>query len=186
MIRDIHIKLSETLSQEKHNEQSVSYVFIEMRKIIEKEKIRDNFSIICFYSDWVVHSYLDRKDAQVQLKKIEEIFSGNREVDIKVDLIKAIYPFISFSKLKEELLNFFTKYSLPKNMLDDSNWYDFLDHLINILSDSPLKMKDKDSLINQFVFKPQLTRGDVIFEIVLNNGLSFSQTTNFKFLMSTN
>ncbi len=183
MIRDIKIKLSETLSQERHTEQSVTYAFVEMRKILEKEEVKSDFPLICFYADWVVHSFLSGKDAQQKLREIGKIFSGNPEADKEVDITVSIYPFISFSKLKDELFIFFTKYTLPKVILDDSHWYSFLDYLINILSDSPLKMKDENSLIREFVFKPQMTNGDVIFEITLNNGLFFSTVTNFNYLV---
>lgn len=152
-----------------------------MRKLLDKDASKNEFSLICFYADWVVHSFLDwNAVAKQQLRDIEKIFMGVQSADI--DVIKEVYPFVSFSKLKDELDIFFSKYGFPKNILGDSQWHDFLDSLINILSDSPLIMRDKDSLIKEFVFKPQDDKGDVIFQIVLNNSLRFNQVTNLTFL----
>lgn len=182
MLKDIHTKLSDCLVFESFNERDVAYSLIQMRKILEKEDIKKEFPLIVFYADWVVHSFLDKYGAQQELAEIEKIFTGNRETDAQVDIINAVYPLISFTKLKGEMEKFLEKYLLPKQVLVEPFWNNFLDCLIEILSDIPLKAKVENSLVKEFVFRPQTTNQDVIFEIMLSNGLNFTQVTNFTHL----
>lgn len=180
MKKDIILKLNGVLSRRNYDEVIVTYVFVEVRKILEKNDLYNEFPLISFYSDWVVHSYLDRTGAKEYLKKVETIFNGDRNHDVEVDVAENIKPLIQFKNLKLELNNFFKKLSLESAYFEN-NWRSFLNNLIEIIADTPLRLRGK-SLIDSFIFKPQYLRDDVIFEIKLRSGINHSVISNFNFL----
>ncbi len=184
MKEEIISKLTKILSIGKYDEAAVTYIFVEIRKIFEKENLYDKFPLISFYSDWVAHSYLDRKQANEYLKRIEVMFNGEREHDSEVQVgenMKSSSP-IHFNNLKLELHSFLKEQlSLEGNILD-KNWNEFLNSLIGIIANSPLIMKDETSFIEKFVFIPQFSKNDVIFEITLRSGIVHCVTNNFTYL----
>jgi len=182
MLKDIHSKLGDILRQASYSEPDVVYIFVEIRKILEKTGEGDKYSSINFYADWVVHSELMGRRAYERLKKLEKIFTEKKTLYIDIPVIDKAKDFISFLELKKEMSDFLTANNLPIDIKEKSKWSIFLNNLLNVLSDCPLRMREEKTLIKEFVFKPQLTSDDVVFEIYLNNGLCFSGTTNFTYL----
>jgi hypothetical protein len=183
MIKDICSKLNSSLTNGDFGEPSVTYIFVEIRKLLEKEKTDERFSLVHFYSDWVVHSELQGEYAYQHLRIMEELFLEKTTLYIDIPIIDKMKSFISFVELKQQLRTFLDAHGLPTIVLNEQSlWNKFLDSLINILSDSPLKMRDNKALIKEFRFKPQMTAEDVIFEVALTNGIVYSGTTNFTYL----
>lgn len=161
---------------------SVTYIFVQIRKILEKNMTESLFPLISFYANWVVHPKLDRKEAQRELGYFDKKFEEANCLLIDFPIIDETKDFIDFSKLKEQLRSFFDKYNLPKIILDEPCYTLFLDNLINILSDCSLEATEGHTFIERFSFEPQRLSGDVSFIVLLNNGLSYHGTTNFNYL----
>jgi hypothetical protein len=170
-------KLRQSLSVNEYAEPTVCYAFVEMRKLLEKLGMKEEFRLIIFYADWVVHPVLDRGKAKSQLREIEAMLVAALQANPDADIISLILPFLSLGQLRQELSKFFQIFDLPKTALEDG-WNSFTDNLMSIICDCPLVMLDKDSLIREFAFRPQLAPGDVVFEVLLSNNKHYHEETN--------
>lgn len=152
MRNDILEKLARLLRAPIERESEVVYLMVEIRKLIEqkdKELVKNKrvqyYPRISFYSDWCVHTELDRSAAQDQLRQIA-VLTKIGEIDNK------IFNFLRFEELKSELSEFFKEYGLD-GLVFFEYWKVFERALIDVLSDCPLLVKEPgEGQIKKFSF----------------------------------
>jgi hypothetical protein len=73
MSKDIIVsKLCQELGQEFVSERQVVYVLAETRKILEVTPSEEKYPSLRFFCDWVLHTTMSRKSAQVVLRNFDE------------------------------------------------------------------------------------------------------------------
>lgn len=159
MKSDIISKLEEPLLKGKNiSEPEVLYILAQLRKLSEnlEEKEINEYSVLFFYCDWALHVELNRASA----KKILEDLAKNWESQKGFDIV-------NFKKFREELIVFLKKFNLPTSIIETSNWFEFRNHLIQILIDVPLIRRDtrivKFSLLKKSLLSPSHPTNDYMF-----------------------
>jgi hypothetical protein len=109
------------------------YLMVEIRKVLEHE---NRGGLLRFYSDWVVHTKMDRNPAQDIYNKISADNAESSQI-------------ISFNKLKSEMRTFLVDRNLPTE-LTDTHWELFKNKLIDILVDTPIEKKD---IVGSFFYR---------------------------------
>lgn len=114
----------------------IVYLFVQIRKILELQKI-NKYQILRFYCSWVVHTKLDKNN---QAKKIIEKTTKylNNESDDEVMEI------LNFFTLRKELNEFLQENNLSDEITLSKNgeWFEFRKTLIQILRDQPLELME--------------------------------------------
>lgn len=131
-------------------EARVMYLLVQIRKVLEHDTI--NNTLLSFYGDWVVHTKLDRKFARQVLK---EVADENSEFGHHIR---------SFRLIKGEMANFFQKYYLPTDLVDN-HWEMFRDKLLEILIDIPILSDQGDK---EFSFFKGDNLGGIQYRIMEN------------------
>jgi hypothetical protein len=136
-------KLGEELDKGITTEVQVVYVLAGVRKLIERDKVQDQYSDLRFHCDWALHSKMDRKAAKAILKKFDDahvLLRENIELhELPSELRKEIDRISQMRSFKEELSRFLSAYDLPpltKNRRD--GWSHFLHLYTQVITDIPL------------------------------------------------
>lgn len=128
MVGDIKEKINTFLLEENvfERECEVVYFFVEIRKILEKEEIREEFKILNFYCDWTVHSRKDRNS------EIQDILQ-----ELKEDHLKDV-NFAHMDRLKEDLHKFSKRVGVVDVTEDKHLWNILVLTFTRVLSDQPI------------------------------------------------
>ena len=141
--RDIISKLTNELHGGIETECQVVYLLAGVRKIIERDKAKEQYPDLKFHCDWALHSSLEGPAARKVLRKFDAAHALLRQ-NIKLhDLpgpleadIKRISEMRSF---EEELSRFLNDYDLPPlTKRRPDGWTHFLHLYIRVIEDIPL------------------------------------------------
>jgi hypothetical protein len=141
--RDIISKLTAELYGGIKTEVQVVYLLAGIRKIIERDKIRNQYPDLNFHCDWALHSSLDRAAAKAILREFDAahaLLRGNVKLRGLPHPLRAEIDRISkMRSFETELSQFLTAYGLPqltKNRPD--GWTHFLQLYARVVEDIPL------------------------------------------------
>ncbi len=98
----------------------------------------DNFSLLRFYCDWIVHTKKDRGMQGIVdvAEKLNALVDG---VEITSLHHEQLLKFLDMPELRKELLDFLSKHSLPNDLCElYKKWQIFTDTLSKVLSDQPI------------------------------------------------
>lgn len=116
-------------------EKDIVYFFVEARKALEQEGRKEDFPVLNFYADWVMHPRKDHIPSFVR-----DVFESYEE---KLD------EFIKMAHLKDEVVRFLNEFDIAPVVVADARWGVFTRNLIGVLSEQPLMLKGK---VMQFTF----------------------------------
>ncbi|HQG58018.1 MAG TPA: hypothetical protein PLX79_03530 [Candidatus Dojkabacteria bacterium] len=135
MTDQIVTKLQNLLNQDipLNNEVEVVYYFVEIRKLLEKNKITNEYPTAGFYSDWCLHPIISYENS---IKRIGEILDLMEEGNG----YSGMSQMISFKHLKRELAELNRRFQLPNFTLDGDIWLRFAKNLRNILIEQPIEI----------------------------------------------
>ncbi len=141
--RDIISKLRKEFDKGITTEVQVVYLLAGIRKIIERDKIGDQYVDLRFHCDWALHSSLDRSGAKAILAEFDAahaLLRGNVKLGDLPPALKAEIDRISdMRSFNKELSQFLATYGLPalnKNRPD--GWAHFLHLYARVVEDIPL------------------------------------------------
>jgi hypothetical protein len=141
--RDIISKLTAELDPGIATEVQVVYLLAGIRKIIERDKIRDQYPDLNFHCDWALHSNLDRAAAKAILREFDAAHAflrGNVKLrGLPPALRSEIERISEMRSFEQELSQFLSAYGLPaltKNRPD--GWTHFLHLYAKVVEDIPL------------------------------------------------
>jgi hypothetical protein len=100
------------------DEPKVTYVLVEVRKILEHENFPEKYKTLKFYCDWVVHPKLDGPGAGRFLEEADSIIAKIKKGATKKEVEAEIFTLISFQKLAAEMHEFCVDFGLPTNVPD--------------------------------------------------------------------
>jgi hypothetical protein len=143
MTPDIIRKLTRELDTGITTEVQVVYVLAGIRRLIERDKIQEQYADLKFHCDWALHSSMDRAAAKAILKKFDAAHALLREnIELRKlpsELRSEIDRISKMRSFEKELSRFLTAYGLPpltKNCPD--GWPHFLHLYTRVIEDIPL------------------------------------------------
>ncbi len=126
MRNDIQEKLSKELKRDLKYESQVVYILSRIRKLLEIENAKRKYKVLNFYSNWSLHSKIDRTEPVREILKEFIEKKGER------------HGFIFYTDFEKELKAFLTEHGLP--ILRPSKIKKFKDLLSKTISDTPLEI----------------------------------------------
>ncbi|MFD2037018.1 hypothetical protein ACFSKL_19595 [Belliella marina] len=153
--------------------ENVSFFFINIRQILEKERLNTKYPKILFFSNWLVHPELSRKNTtelilQEMRSAIVEHFNNNTEISIELS------KKINLTKLREEILDFLEKFNIEKGFLKRQKDWDNMElTLLHLLLDKPVFF-DK--------LKELKTEVDVNYNFIGFKLIEFDDSINYELL----
>jgi len=133
-------KLELSLGKPPGNEADVVYTFVEIRKLLERERKKTEFKALTFFCDWVVHVELNRGSTPDMLSVLDGRL-GNLDLARPDDIgaEQEVHRFISLGLLKEELERFCDEMELPTNWATDpTSWYECVKFYGEVVRDCAL------------------------------------------------
>lgn len=120
-----------------NSEANTAYFFIQLRKLMEREDILDDYKSIKFYCDWIVHP--NKKYNHADVADIYEViyqecvshYSGSSEVT------EGILALMQFDSLKRDIDPLLDRYGLNRTIIEQS-WIQLTKSFLSILNDQPL------------------------------------------------
>ncbi|MEK7652615.1 MAG: hypothetical protein AAB334_01570 [Patescibacteria group bacterium] len=177
MKEEIIKKLNLKLSKNTPEESDILYILTEIRKFLEREKLKNNFPILNFYCNWVLHAEIEKTYAiQSILEKIEKDILS-KEYDPS-----NIMVMVSFEKLFKEMTQFLNKFKISNTFADINYLKDFREKLVGILINIPLKPKQRK--IEEFKFVKSNTEGFIDYVITFKNSIHIPINGGFYFINS--
>lgn len=142
---DIMKKLEEELNSGIKTEPQVVYLLTQIRKIIERDNLKEQYARLKFHCDWVLHSSMDRAEAKAILKEFDAAYghlSGTvKLIDLPEPLKSEIDRISKLRSFEEELSKFLAAYGLPlltRHSFD--GWTHFLYLYGKVIEDTPLEV----------------------------------------------
>ena len=163
-------KLARYTYAELEDEAAAVYLIVQIGKIIEREESSQDFPVLCFYRDWVVHPKLDRnrRDGRTEmLGKLNEAVLAVIERRGH-EVLERFEGAVSLKKLQKEIARFVQKYQLQRPNFDYVPWFKkFEGLLVSVLVDLPLiPSKDLGYAFTEFRFKKSnADAADAEFEV---------------------
>ena len=151
MTNDIIQKLNNHIGNGLAEEADVTYLFVQLGKLIERERPKSDCEVLSFYRNWVVHSTLSKVEANPKMGDIlgrfdavltEQVGGGHQSA---MDLAGQFEDSISLADLKNEITRVFNEFGL--NQLED--WDHFFQLLLRILADISLEADKSKKYIKE-------------------------------------
>lgn len=118
--------------------ENVSFFFTNIRQILEKESLNTEYPKILFFSNWLVHPELSRKNTTESIllemrSAIVEHFKEQTEIATELSKI------INLAKLQEELIAFLDRFSIDDGFLKrQEDWNNMELTLLHLLLEKPV------------------------------------------------
>lgn len=139
-IEKLKDNLEKLISKKDITQDEVELMFVRIRLIIEKSKLKYKYPQLNFYCDWIVHSEINRPT-----KVIDLLLQLNHKIAIDHDKKKElnIHELIAPDECWRELNIFFKEtYKSVSYSLDATNWNVMFYSICQILSNRPLRLPD--------------------------------------------
>lgn len=124
--------------------EDICFLMVQARHLIENHPGKAKYRTVEFYSDWIVHTHLDRSERCLSiLRDITKVISENWGKTDK-DIIEEVSRVIGLSNLRLELIELFKENSLPVDLFTIfDNWKGVASLLTYFLLDKPLIFPDE-------------------------------------------
>jgi hypothetical protein len=176
MEQDIVSKLNNEIRQGLVKEKDVTYFLIQCRKLLDRQSNKSSYLILRFYSNWVVHHEIEDlkefNDFFLKISKLVNDYLNNQETKIRHEINNLIAEFLSFTVLRNDLINFTHDQGIDQDFLKNHNkWLIFCKLLKEIVLDCQLDFKRIRKMDNLSKLKTFRITRDNIFQ--LQDGLPF-------------
>lgn len=134
------MKLHRELSKDIVDESQVVYILSQIRKIIDDEETEIKYDILYLYSDWVLHSKLDRpKKRSYFINKFDsQLVNEDTSTKIARTILINQRHFFVLNELKIQLGNFFRDNNISSKIFVRPGWSKFIELLLAILMECPV------------------------------------------------
>jgi hypothetical protein len=144
--RDIISKLTNQIIDGIETEAEVVYLLAGVRKLIERDDLKEQFRVLNFHCDWTLHSTMDRAGAKTVLAIFDEVqpflVAGTelpKYLEFQVDRISKMRAF------RDELTEFLKRFHLPPlTVVRPDGWVHFLHLYAAVIADIPLTARPPD------------------------------------------
>ena len=177
---DILGKLTTELEAGITSEVQVVYLLAGIRKLMERDEVREQYPDLNFHCDWALHSKLEGRAAKDVLRKFDAAHAHLRDKkielrDLPLDLKNEIDRISKMRSFEEELSGFLETYGLPPlTRKRPDGWPHFLHLYANVIEDIPLVVTDTTATgpkhISHVVVHFEQARQDVGGEVLFKVG----------------
>jgi hypothetical protein len=142
----------------------VMYLMAEIRKVLEHDNSSDKYPALRFYSNWCVHTRLDRPNKFMRraAAEIESEIQACIEAKQEVLAGQNLTHFLSMQELRKALGDFLTDNNIPQKITEEKNWKHFKSLLVEIISEQPIEAPSER--IAEFVYD-DFGNGFIYFQI---------------------
>lgn len=123
-------KLQKELVKDFTNEPQIVYILTRIGKILEIDKRENDFPVLYFYRNWIVHS------------EINNITKIKSDLEVFIQDETKRHEFLLHQSLREQLRKFLVEYNLP--IFDRNKLGKFLYLLGKVISDTPISIVIQD------------------------------------------
>jgi hypothetical protein len=147
--RDIISKLTRELDAGITSEVQVVYMLAGVRKLIERDGVKDQYPDLNFHCDWTLHSKLEGTFAKSVLRKFDAAHALLRDKKLELRALPAnlkaeINRISKMRSFERELSGFLETYKLPPlTKKRPDGWGHFLYLYGKVIEDIPLVVADK-------------------------------------------
>ena len=150
MTNDIIQKLNNHIGNGLDEEADVTYLLVQLGKLIERERPKNCCKVLSFYRNWVVHPTLSYVWANPPMRDIVGRFDAVLTEQVgggqsAMDLAGQFEDSISLAELKNEINQVFKDFGLDQ--LED--WDHFFQLLLSILADISLQADESCKYIKE-------------------------------------
>ena len=126
------------------NREDICFLMVQARHLIEIADTPEQYRVVAFYADWIVHSALDRSIICFEmLRDITRLLAENTN-PTRPDITREISRIIGFPQLRSELISLFRKNGLSIILFDyRKNWRSFVEFLLWFLNGQPIGFPEK-------------------------------------------
>jgi len=151
MAREVIIeKLTNELQVEITTERQVVYILVEIRKYLEREKLKDQYKALNFFCSWAVHARLKGEGGQRILRRFDDLHEQLLAHDLDFEKLpqefrNEIGRTMNLSKFHDDLLGFLSRedVDLPTAWVSDKvKWFQFVNLYSEIIEDCPLVLAE--------------------------------------------
>ena len=137
--------IKEIIENDFKSKADVNYFFTAIRSLLEAAK-NDDYKIIKFYSDWMLHCKKDNlKEMYKYFEELESLFNAHEVFNRRV-INKHIQEITSFLKLREQLKNLLEEIDVEAKFLhEDDKWNNFCKFLRLLILNKPIFLKNLKS-----------------------------------------
>lgn len=143
------------------SEKDIIYFLVEVRKLLEKTKVLDQYKIVKFYCDWALHPEKDRnlRDMQEYMLLLE---TKESELIGQRSMFKML-------PLKEELSKVLVKLHITDFTQENDVWRRFRKQLFYVLSEQPFNIgKLDESKVAYVMYVSETSSFDVEYKPTVN------------------
>jgi hypothetical protein len=145
MVKDILSKLDAELRQEITSERQVVYILVQIRKLIDSDKLSEDFEALKLHCDWAVHPKLNKSSAKRLLRKLNDRHSELRSKSGPQEAMSELSEKLGLQAFQVEFHKFLQFYNLNESSCDGNWWFAFLYHYSRVIQDCPLEGVAPDS-----------------------------------------
>lgn len=144
-------KLNEHILNGVTREADVIYLLVQIRKILDREKLKTEYPFLDLYCDWVLHTDISSKKNQQILGKINLAVAALEDPDGMdyADALDNLNKAISLDGLYGDMQKIFQAKKIDESIFGRENWQKFGELLFEILRDIPLIASGKQ-LLSEF------------------------------------
>lgn len=120
-------------------ESDVVHTITQIRKVLELTDARSRWPYLTFFSDWTLHTSIDRSDIPLGVfKKITNVMIyGHENIQTWIRPLEDV----TFGAFRAEFARFLTTHSLPVDTIQsDAHWKAFLEGYVPLVAGSPLRL----------------------------------------------
>ncbi len=148
--------------------EDMCFLMVQARHLLEESFKIEEYKVVEFYSDWMVHTKLDKSEVSVSiLRDITKVIAKNWNPTSGYT-VNEVSKVIGLFKLRTELIKLFKEYSLPTAIFEiEENWRNLAGFLTYFLLNKPVSFpKEKP------IKKTKLRR-------IWEEMIAFEKPTNF-------
>jgi len=152
MTNELLAKIRRILETRAPSESDVHHLFSLSRKLIEQLSLlskKKNFALLAFYSDWTVHSNIDRSfEGAILIERMHAIINDHMKRDDNSAISGDLTAALSFDETRIQLSNLIREFDPGTTFsIDRVCWRPIVIQLIEIISDCPLKIGSTHKLL---------------------------------------
>ncbi len=177
--RDIIWKLARELDRGITSEVQVVYLLAGIRKLMERDGVKEHYPDLNFHCDWALHSKFEGTGAQDVLRKFDAAHALLRDKqinlrDLPADLRAEINRISKMKSFEDELSRFLQAYDLPPlTKCRPDGWPHFVHSYAKVIEDIPLVVRDTSAngpqnishVVVHFDEAPQDVEGEALFRV---------------------
>ena len=127
--------------------EDMCFLMVQARHLLEESPKREEYKVVEFYSDWMVHTKLDRSEVSMSiLRDITKVIVKNWN-PTSGNTVNEVSQVIGMFKLRTELIKLFKEYSLPTAIFEiEENWKNLAGFLAYFLVNKPVSFPQENPI----------------------------------------